>query len=1106
MGSMSFLQDNFLGGEWSKTASGRVTDKEYRISMSTCLNYIPVEPGAVVRKPGTIHGGYTRGGVAGRLVSFAFEEAVPYNIEFTSGYARFWSNGNQLVTDENGPQAIQSIAASGNPAVVTTTLAMPSDWVSGNSFFFGGLGAGATILQNRVFVGTVLSGTTLSIADSITGATIDAATITGFTSGTISKVQELVTPYLGNQWDVPYLRSVQTENTSFLLNGNFPPYALNVAAEPTTSVPAQFDLTQVTFNDGPYLDPLTNGAQLTANALSGIVSLSLSFPLWSSTAVYTVGDFVTSGSANYESLVDQNLGYTPSSNPTQWEPVTAAAAINNGQGFTQSDVGRLIRLYSEPQLWSTSSSYAIGAVVSYNPTGQPGAATYWQALTNQVPPGAVPGTDLTNWELVSTDQVSQWTWGNITAPVSNLSPSMGTPAGNMTQNGGIAAAFNGETDQSVANSATLGQTFPNPTSNFNATIQSEIGLVLGTASKIASVTIWPTLDAGISKTVLSCSGHGQPFSLFLAAELLGSHTGIGVNAVNLGQQTIGSFSTTITGGANNIEGTSPVTIVSNNVNTAYKYIWVSLSLQVTCRDVLAGAQMSLQTAQVQFTLSTPGVTNNGITVEILGPALLYNTTIRTWRLGLYSNTTGFPKCGTYSDGRIWLSGAVPNRIDACMADGINDDGSLEFAPTDEYGTVGEANGISYIFNAPDANAIFWMEPDQQGILCGTQAGEWLVTAPTTGGLSPLNISARRVTKVRCANVEPRRGEHTIVFVQAYGRKLIEYFPDVFSGKFTAPNLAEKWKHLTVSGIVEIAYQQELAPIVWLRLANGNLVGATYKRDTLMTSQGPTFIGAHRFVPGSGNLVTSICVGPSESGVVDALSLVTQDQNTGYYHVELLTDLWDEGDTLVGSWFLDNAIMPSSYSEVSGSQGLNLNGLWHLNGYTCTAFINGIDCGDWPVNNGTMFVPFFPINGQTNSLFTQAFYTANPVLTAAVGYTFTSQGALQSPDNPDQGGSRMGTAFGKKKRQANYKVHLVDTQGISFGMSFNPAYAKRMRPALLKTSGGGSLLPANVLFNGVHWDTLADDTQDRLSLLGWQQTRPFPGTIATISGTIETADE
>ena len=76
--------------------------------------------------------------------------------------------------------------------------------------------------------------------------------------------------------------------------------------------------------------------------------------------------------------MDQNVGNTPASSPSDWAAVDAAVAINNGLGFLSSDIGRLVRFFSEPPLW-VQGSYSTGNVVTYNPTMLPGAGTYWQA-------------------------------------------------------------------------------------------------------------------------------------------------------------------------------------------------------------------------------------------------------------------------------------------------------------------------------------------------------------------------------------------------------------------------------------------------------------------------------------------------------------------------------------------------------------------------------------------------------------------------------------------------------------------------------------------------------------------------------------------------------
>src|SRR5262249_7958090 len=158
-----------------------------------------------------------------------------------------------------------------------------------------------------------------------------------------------------------------------------------------------------------------------------------------------------------------------------------------------------------------------------------------------------------------------------------------------------------------------------------------------------------------------------------------------------------------------------------------------------------------------------------------------------------------------------------------------------------------------------------------------------------------------------------------------------------SGRLTAPNLTRDSRHLTATFLQELAYQAELAPIIWARRGDGTLVGTTYKRESLVSGQAPAFNGWHRHTLGSGRTVESICSGPSTDGNLDALTMVTNA--AGVRHVEIMTNLWEEGSDRADAWFLDDAVRPSSFLAAST---LTLYGLWHLNGKTVTVYAAGVD--------------------------------------------------------------------------------------------------------------------------------------------------------------------
>lgn len=1090
MANASYVQPNFLGGEISQFAQGRFDKPEYHTSLNVCFNAFPAEIGPWVRRPGSVFAGTTRGGAPGRVIKFDFEQASPYTLEFTNNYLRFRS-GTTLISN-NDAQVVVAISAA-NPAVVQTTTA--HRWLTGATVMFGNLAATAPLLQNRQFLLTVIDATHFSLQDALTTANIDGSTLGALAAGaTVSRVQELVTPYTGGAWST--VRAVQAETTDILLHGAVAPQALTVTTLPTSMQNAIFAISPATFNDGPYLDPLTNGAQLSPSAVSGIITLTIAFPAYNGAKAYAAGAFVTAAGINYISLADQNVNNTPASSPAFWSPTSAGAAIGPA-GFQGSDIGRLVRLLSEPAAWTASSVYAIGNVVSYNPSGLPGGSTYWQSLTGSNS-GNAPGANLTNWQLMP-QGAAIWTWGKIVALSNAIDRALAGSVniGSMTQFGGLSAAFNGSFSQNQANSAgqlTTGSTsFPTST----ATLFSYVGKSYASASdqKIQQATVYPSSDRGFAYGYFFTGG-GIVTSTFQPTVTLNLRANVTPPASSSDGFLLGT-----TGPMANT--TSAVTIISADQATLWKYVWIEEIMQAQ-----TGANsftMIAYIGQISF-FNPPGTgTSSGVNVEILGPPLLYTNPVATWRLGVYSTTTGWPTCGTYHEGRLWLGGAVPNRFDASVSNGIL--GSvINFAPTDQYGVVAANNGISYTLNSDSVNPIFWMDPDLQGIIMGTQAAEWLVQAPTNGPLSPTNISGRRVTKIGCANVEPRRTEHTSVFVQRYSQKLMEYFSDVYSGKFSAPNIADKAQHITRSGIAEIAYQQAITPIIWGRGEDGSLFGVTYKRDTLTTAQGPTFNGWHRHALGSNRTVESICTGPSTGGNLDSLTMVTTPSPTGIRHIEVLTDSIDEQTPLSAAWFLDDAVTPSSFVQTdtpSGGApygGMTLNGLWHLNGQTVTVFAGGLDCGDFAIANGSCFIPYGDSisAGTGGGLFTAAFVASFTTFPIVVGFTFTSQGQLVRPVGQAETGARNGPGFGKIRRNHRYSMQIVNSLGMSIGADFS-----KMFP--LKFMVDGAPLAALAMFSGIQQDSL-DDDYGYDGMICWQISRPYPGNVVAIGGNISTQDQ
>lgn len=1098
MADAAYAIPNFLGGEISDVAQGRFDKPDYRVSLNVCLNSYPIEIGSWTRRPGSAYGGHTRAGAAGRVIKFDFEQANAVTLELTDGFMRFRSGTTLLGT--NDTRTVSSISTA-NPGVVTTDAA--HNWTTGNTVVFPS--AIAPLLENRQFVITVTGSQTFTLTDALTGAAIDGATLgTIGSNAPVRRVQEIAIVYVNRAWDE--VRTVQAETTSILLTPAYPPQALQVAIPTGADLEPQFSISRAVFNDGPYLDPPTNGVMVNPSGTSGIISLTLSFPAYSSTKAYALGDFVTSSGIDYRSLADQNVNNTPAGSPTKWLATTAGAAVNDGQGFLGSDIGRLVRLLSEPALYNPATAYSAGNVVTYNPTGIPGAATYWSAKTSTT--GFTPGIDLVHWELIPSG-AAIWTWGRIAALSNvidrNLAGSVAI--GDMTAYSGITAAFDGVFVKALPATAAKQSINGIIAANTPTGIGGYVGKNFSgaTPQKISQATIYSSTNYGFGFNQFTVAGTNVGVNMTFVLNLRAKST---APASSSDGTLLGT--TTFTGAFQNI------TIPSNDQVTAWNYVWVEVLMFVTSPSTGPSSAWSVIIDVAQLSLFNPTTTSSassGVSVEILGPALLYTNPIVTWRLGAYSDTTGWPSCGTYHEGRLWLGGAIKNRFDACVSDGV-DGGRINFAPTNQYGAVAASNALSYTLNSDGVNPMIWMRPDLQGVVIGTQQGEWLVQAPTTGPIAPTNIAARRMTKHGSENVAPVRTENANLFVKRYGRKLLEYFADAYSGKFSAPNLADKAGHIVRAGISELAYTDGLTPIIWGRDGNDALFGMTYRRTVISTQQGPDFYAWHRHELGSGRTVESICNGPSVGGDLDALTMVTNDDSNIRY-VEVLTDNVDELTDLGDTWMLDNAVVPTSYlvnatPVLPGAPygGVYLYGLWHLNGKTVQVFAGGLDCGDrgtgstgytdFLVTNGACFVPFGDSvsAGSGAGLFTQDFLAAGPQI--VVGFTYTSDGQMVRPISQADTGARNGPALGKTRRNHQYAALFVNALGVSFGTTFD-----LLRPAQFRKPNGNPIDPLTT-FSGVIRDSL-DDDYSMDGMIAWRVTRPWPVHIVAISGSIQTQD-
>lgn len=897
--SASFVQESFLGGEWSPLAQGRMSDPSYKFGMSTCLNAYPLETGPWTRRPGSRFMAVTKAGRTGRIEPFNFTITKPYQIELTDGIIRFY-DGEKLVRNGLGlgeTSTIISISAA-TPAVVTFENALPVAWNNGDTIVFEQLNIpySSPYLHNRQFVlrNKNAGAKTFTLEDPVTAASIDGslvAYVAGAVKDKAHKVRELAAA-LYTAAKIPavnFVSSVDEENKDnvLLLHPTIKPHFVYSYGQQSIN---PFDIAVRDFVDGPYMD---------VNRTPTLM-----------------GIFTDVGTGELRVVASSVVGINPT------------PGTNTGVGFLSTDVGRLIRIKSDVQTWSSTVSYKKGQL-----------------------------------------------------------------------------------------------------------------------SVVSSIIYESLVDDNLN----------------------------------------------------------------NNPSAAGTALWVQTTSRTQWHTVKITGIVSSTTVQVA-PLNAAGISYSG--------ALIF---FKDWRLGLYSETTGWPSCGAYHEGRLWLSGPIGNRLDASKSNDY-----MNFSPADGQGNVADDSALALIANATDTNKIFWARSTDDGLMLGTQAGEWRVRSSVLDSpITPFTAQMRRVSTFGCADIPPASIRQT-VFVQKQKRKLLAHMSsrDEF---YFAENLTVTADHLTQGGITRIAWQQEPNLVLWALRADGKLLGCTYKKTQGVASQmtlqpiwNEGSAGWHQHTLGGGRVVESISTGPSSDGLSDTLYMITNDPATGVRHVEKIMPIFDDqqddwANAYVDSGAAGEAVQEKRVAAGDSFDGLRIWGLYHLAGKTVVPVIGGLDCGDRTVSAaGYVDVAY---SSDPEAKFTQAFlfafdngtdyapYASNVSTNSAgvvtfpsnIGLNFTSRGQILRPDFENDAGPRNGPAFGKKRRLHQYAVELYRSRSIKFGSDFTNMYPIKLE------SAGGTTISAPALFNGIATDVISCD-YDFKGQLAWECARPYPAVIVSLGGYISLADK
>lgn len=854
-----------------------------------------------------------------------------------------------------------------------------------------------------------------------------------------------------------------------------------VAATKDTSYPVrlqkfEFSITQAYVLEfgNLYIRFYTNDGQLQT---SGVAA-------YNGGTTYNPGDLVTNGGVTYYCIATTTGNAPP--NATYWYaqsgtiyeiPTPYASTDIWNLGFTQKADVIYITLPTQPvyKLQRKGATNWVLALVSFldgpylglnssqtaiAPTNTLGSSSLIASSTAGINGGAgFRAGDV--GRLIRIRCVGNWVWGIITA-VSN--PTLATWNVSVYQGPGVPSQATATA--TVSGGAVTGLTL----------VSGGSGYALGAVVLVTIATNNTDPARGTLKTT-SNPRNPDPSEQGSVAKVAVTYAGSGYTAA----PAVVINTATGTGAVLTAVMDSTGTKVSS-VTVVQKGVGYQDSDSISFIGGVAGGSGAAATATVtngsvsSLTLTSGGSGYTVAPVVTLSPPAGVGAIATTfWQMGLWNSVDGYPSTATFHQDRLAFAGtpSVPNRVDASNV------GDYEnFAPTEADGTVTDASAFSFNLSSSGVNSIQWLASDENGLLVGTAGSEWLITPSTTQqAITPTNVNSRLMSGYGSVTIPPIRMGKATLFIQRTQRKLRELFFQFYGNTFLAQDISLVGEHLTTSGIKQMAAQLAPQQVIWFVLNNGRLTAATYDKDQDVNGWHKHYLGGFSDVAQTlPPTVDSVCVIPAPNTQRDEVWLAVNRYINGatFRSIEVMTKMWEDGDTLANAAFLDSS------AEYSGAPTTTVTGLTWLKGQKVGVLADGATHPDVTVDN------------------TGAITLVRSASTVQVGLKYTSSGKTLRIE----AGGADGPSQGKLKRIHRAIMQFFQTMGFNM-QSDDPTVTGGFYPVDFRSSA--NLMDQGLpLFSGdLRLPTDTSWTPD--GQLAWQQTDPLPGNITQLVVQLETQD-
>lgn len=408
---------------------------------------------------------------------------------------------------------------------------------------------------------------------------------------------------------------------------------------------------------------------------------------------------------------------------------------------------------------------------------------------------------------------------------------------------------------------------------------------------------------------------------------------------------------------------------------------------------------------------TARASTTSVTATIRGANASATTATVNWRLGVWSDTTGWPVAISFFQERLAMGGpaAYPDRVDFSKTAGFSST-LVTFQPTNAAGTVADDNGFSVVMPSGQINGLRWLSSDLRGLIAGTSKEEFLIRATTFGeSLTPTNKTVALFSSTGSAFIQPARTMFGTTFVQASKRRLFDVIYSIDQDSLLPLDITLASDHISRTGVVAVAYQQEPVNVIWACRSDGTLIGVTHYPSEKVWGWHRHVIGGFSDVDQTEQaVVESISCIPEPNGAYDELWLIVRRtiNGTTKRYIEYMQKYYEDDMELSDSACCDSRY---TYDSVPTT---TVTGLSHLEGQTVKVMVDGNSHPNLIVSSGEITLA----NNITGSKI-------------QIGLPYSWRIVTNRPEIKLQ---NQDTAQGKMKRVSSVTPRVLNSKGLYYG--------------------------------------------------------------------------